>query len=165
MPRWHVPWLTLPLKGAIRKKQRLYRKAKQLQTHEKKKQKSTKNKSWLVEKCWRHGSRCPTRDRRRYFLGGWDTQEPTRGVYSHRLAHLGKIITTSVLTYFKKIHMNFHQFFFFKNLSSVETYHPFKRTKLVKNLEYRIKYFKVHVLYDKQTIQNFVPFQKRFSYG
>lgn len=32
--RWHVPWLTSPLKRAIRKKQRLYRKAKQLQTYE-----------------------------------------------------------------------------------------------------------------------------------
>ena len=36
MPRWHVPWLTSPLKRAIRKKQRLHRKAKQLQTHVKK---------------------------------------------------------------------------------------------------------------------------------
>ena len=32
--RWHVPWLTPCLKRAIRKKQRLYRKAKQLQAHE-----------------------------------------------------------------------------------------------------------------------------------
>ena len=32
--RWHVPWLTPSLKRAICKKQRLYRKAKQLQTHE-----------------------------------------------------------------------------------------------------------------------------------
>ena len=42
MPRLHVPWLTPPLKRAIRKKQRLNRKAKQLQAHEKKKQKSNK---------------------------------------------------------------------------------------------------------------------------
>ena len=48
MPRWHVPWLTLPLKGAIRKKQRLYRKAKQLQTHEKKNRKAPKIRAdWL----------------------------------------------------------------------------------------------------------------------
>ena len=46
MPRWHVPWLTSPLKRAIRKKQRLYRKAKQLQTHEKKKQKSNKEQAF-----------------------------------------------------------------------------------------------------------------------
>ena len=32
--RWHVPWLTPSLERAIRKKQRLYRKAKQLQTQE-----------------------------------------------------------------------------------------------------------------------------------
>jgi len=32
--RWHVPWFTPSLKRVIRKKQRLYRKAKQLQTHE-----------------------------------------------------------------------------------------------------------------------------------
>ena len=32
--RWHVPWLTPSLKRAIRKKQRLYRKAKQRKTHE-----------------------------------------------------------------------------------------------------------------------------------
>ena len=127
------------------------------------KQKSNKNKSWLVEKCWRHGSRFPTRDRRRYFFGGWDTQEPTRGVYSRRVSHLGNITTASLLRHFKKVHMNFHQFFF-HNFSSVETYHLFKRKKLVKNHEYRIKYFKFHVLYDKQTIQNFVPFEKSFSY-
>ena len=60
--------------------------------------------------------------------------------------------------------MNFHQFFF-RNVSSVETYHLFKRKQLVKNHEYRIKYLKVHVLYDKQTIQNFAPFEKRLSYG
>ena len=45
----HVRWLTLPLKRAIRKKQRLYRKAKQLQTREnwakfKKFRKATKSK-------------------------------------------------------------------------------------------------------------------------
>ena len=78
-----------------------------------------------------------------------------KGVYSPRLGHLRKIRTTSLLRHFKKVHLNFHQFFF-QNLSSVETYHLFKRKKLVKNHEYRIKYFKVHVLYDKQTIQNFV---------
>ena len=78
-----------------------------------------------------------------------------KGVYSPRLGHLQKIRTTSLLRHFKKVHLNFHQFFF-QNLSSVETYHLFKRKKLVKNQEYRIKYFKVHVLYDKQTIQNFV---------
>jgi len=45
MPRWHVPWLTPPLKRAIRKKQCLYRKAKQLQTHGKKThRKATKSK-------------------------------------------------------------------------------------------------------------------------
>ena len=44
--RWHVPWLTPPLKRAIRKKQRLYRKGKQLQTHEKKKQKSNKEQAF-----------------------------------------------------------------------------------------------------------------------
>ena len=50
MPRWHVPWLTSPLKRAIRKKQRLYRKAKQLQTHEKKKEKNRKaTKSKLLK--------------------------------------------------------------------------------------------------------------------
>jgi len=32
--RWHVPWLTPPLKRVIRKKQRLYCKVKQLQTYE-----------------------------------------------------------------------------------------------------------------------------------
>ena len=31
---WHGPWLTQPPKRVIRKKERLYRKAKQLQTHE-----------------------------------------------------------------------------------------------------------------------------------
>ena len=41
--RWHVTWLTPPLKRAIRKQQRLYRKAKQLQTHEKNR-KATKSK-------------------------------------------------------------------------------------------------------------------------
>ena len=46
MPRWHVPWLISPLKRAIRKKQRLYRKAKQLQTNEKKKQKSNKEQAF-----------------------------------------------------------------------------------------------------------------------
>ena len=49
MPRWHVPWLRPPLKRTIRKKQRLYRKAKQLQTHEKTKtEKPTKiTADWL----------------------------------------------------------------------------------------------------------------------
>ena len=87
-----------------------------------------------------------------------------KGVYSRRLGHLGKIITTSLLRHFKKVHLNFHQLFF-QNLSSVETYHLFKSKKLVKNHEYRNKYFKVHVLYDKQTIQNFVPFKKRLLIG
>ena len=43
--RWHVTWLTPPLKRAIRKQQRLYRKAKQLQTH-KKEQKSNKEQAF-----------------------------------------------------------------------------------------------------------------------
>ena len=43
MPRWHVPWLTSPLKRAIRKKQRLHRKAKQLQTHVKKNKNQKRN--------------------------------------------------------------------------------------------------------------------------
>ena len=38
--------VTSPLKRAIRKKQRLYRKAKQLQTNEKKKQKSNKEQAF-----------------------------------------------------------------------------------------------------------------------
>ena len=45
--RWHVPWLIPSLKRAIRKKQCLYRKAKQLQTHE----------SWAKFKSFRKASK------------------------------------------------------------------------------------------------------------
>ena len=49
--RWHVPWLTPPLKRAIRKKQRLYRKAKHLQTHEKKKSEKQQRASfWNLQR-------------------------------------------------------------------------------------------------------------------
>ena len=86
-----------------------------------------------------------------------------KGVFSRRLGHLGRIITTSLVRHFKNVHLNFHRFSVKITLSSVETYHLFKRKKLVKNHEYRIKYFKVHVLNDKQTIQKFVSFEKRLS--
>ena len=86
-----------------------------------------------------------------------------KGVFSRTLGHLGRIIATSLVRRFTKVHLNFHRFSV--KLSSVETYHLFKRKNLVKNHEYRIKYFKVHVLNDKQTIQKFVPFEKRLSHA
>ena len=46
MARWNVPCFTRPMKRAIRKKQSLYRKAKQLQAHEKKKQKINKDQAF-----------------------------------------------------------------------------------------------------------------------
>ena len=82
-----------------------------------------------------------------------------------RLGHLGRIIMTSPLRHFEKVHLNFHRFSL--NFASVETYHLFQQQqqKIVKNYEYPIKYFKVHVLYDKQTIQKFVPFEQRLSHA
>ena len=62
-----------------------------------------------------------------------------KGIYSRRLGHLGKIIRTSLLRHFKKVHLNFHQFFFPKFVLQLKLTIYLKEKKLVKNHEYRIK--------------------------